>query len=75
MNRQLLKVETSYNQTTHNQTIQSKHKDKNKNKFRKFKENYQWKKDYLTITKKLRMENSQNGNGKNKSSTNVYINN
>ena len=42
-----------------------------KNRFRKFKENHEWKKDYLTITKKHRMENSQDGN---KSSTNIYIN-
>ena len=32
------------------------------------------KKDYLTITKKHRMENGQEGNGKIKSSTNIYIN-
>ena len=44
-----------------------------KNKSRKFKENYEWKKDYLNITKKHRMENSQDAN-KNKSSTNIYIN-
>ena len=31
-------------------------------------------KDYLTIAKKHRMENSQDGNGKNKSSTNLCIN-
>ena len=30
------------------------------------------KKDYHTISKKHRMEDSQNGNGKNKSSTNIY---
>ena len=32
------------------------------------------KKDYLTITKKHRRENSQDRNRKNKSSTNIYIN-
>ena len=32
------------------------------------------KRNYLIITKKHRMENSQDGNGKNKSSTNIYIN-
>ena len=35
-----------------------------KNKFIKFKDNYEWRKDYLTISKKHRMENSQDGNGK-----------
>ena len=43
--------------------------------FWKFKENYEWKKDNLTITKKKRMETEKiDGNGKNKSSTNIYIN-
>ena len=32
------------------------------------------KKDYFTITKKRRMENSQDGNGKNESDTKLYIN-
>ena len=40
---------------------------------RKYKENYEWKKVYLNIIKKQRMENSQDGDGKNKSSTNIYI--
>ena len=35
-----------------------------KNKLRKFKEHYEWTKDYLAITKKHRIENNQDGNGK-----------
>ena len=31
-------------------------------------------KDYLTITRKYRMENSQDWNRKNKLNTNIYIN-
>ena len=67
-NRHFRKLEAPHNQTT-----QRKHQRKNKNKFRKSKENYKRGKDYLTINKKHRMENRQDGNGKNKSSINLYI--
>ena len=65
MNCKLLKIEIQHRANTNTRT---------KNKFRKFKENYECGKDYLTNTKKHRMENSQDGNGKNKSSTNLCIN-
>ena len=55
MNSQIRKMETPHNQTTHNQTTQNKHQH---NKPRKFKENYEQWKDYLTIIKKRRLENS-----------------
>ena len=44
-------------------------------KFRKFKENYELGKDYLTITKKHRIENSQDGSGKDKVLASISINN
>ena len=56
MNWKLRITETPHNQT-HNQTTQNKHYHK-KGKSRKFKENYEQWKDYLTIIKKHRMENS-----------------
>ena len=60
MNRQLQKIESQHNQTTHKaeQTLNTRTKGKS----RKFKENYKRGKDYLIITKKHRMENSQDGN-------------
>ena len=66
MNGQFLKKETP----KHRENTQTK----TKKKFWKFKENYEWKKFYLTIGKKHRMENSQDGNRNNKSSTNIYTN-
>ena len=46
MNHQLGNMETPHNQTTCNQTTQSKRK--NKVKFQKFKDSYEQWKDYLT---------------------------
>ena len=53
-------------------TTQSKLSHKKK-KFRKSKENFEGTKELATI-KKHRMENNQDGNGKNKSSINIYTN-
>ena len=68
MNRKLRKIETPHNQT-HWANIISRTKIKS----RKLKENNEQGKDYLTITGKHRMENSQDGNGKNKSSNNYQL--
>ena len=72
-NCQLLKIETYTTKQHTTKQHKAKTDTRTKNKSRKFKENYEGKKDYLTITKKHTMENSQDGNGKNKSSTNIYI--
>ena len=64
INRQLPKVETPI---TKQHTIKQYWADTNtrtKSKSRKFKENYEWGKDYVIMYKKYRMENSQDGNGK-----------
>ena len=53
MNCQILKIETPHNQTIHNQALTQDYKGLNK-----FKENNNRKKDYLTITKRYRMEGS-----------------
>ena len=57
MNRELRKIETPRTQTAQKKTLTQEQK----NKFRKFKENFGWKKD-LTIAKKHRLENSQEVN-------------
>ena len=48
--------ETPDNQTKHNQTTQKNTITRTKGNSREFKENYEQWKDYLTITKKHRME-------------------
>ena len=46
-----------------------------KNKWRDYKENYIWKEDYITISKKPRLKNNQGKNWKNKLTINAYLNN
>ena len=63
MNHQLLKIETPHNtQYTTKQRSTKQHRantnTRTKNKFRKSKWDYEWGKDYITITKKHGMENS-----------------
>ena len=71
MNRKILKKkETLHNQTSHTKQYRTNTNTRTKNRFREFKENYEWKKNYLTITKKHRMENSQNG----KNNSSIYVN-
>ena len=70
MDRQLLKIETPHNQNNTEQILTQEQEMNLEN----LKRIMNGKKDYLTITKKHRMENSQHGKGKNKSSTNIYIN-
>ena len=55
MNHQLPKIETPHNQTTQTRANTNA---RTKSKSRKFKENYEQGKDYLTIIKKHRVENS-----------------
>ena len=57
VNCQLRKIESPQNQSMHKQPKRNSMK-RTKGKSRKFKDNYEQRKDYLTIIKKYRMENS-----------------
>ena len=69
MNRQFRKIETPYNRTIHNQTITQEQKRDLEN----LKRIMSGEKTTLTSLKKNRMENNQDGNGKNKSNSKLYI--
>ena len=54
--------------------MQNNTNTRTKGKSRKFKDDYELWKDYLTFIEKHRLENNYDGNDYNKSSTNIYIN-